>query len=73
MSSVEAQKSKGYNIVKAGKKLVGALSYFGGFSTAQPDRKVEQIITAPIINKDTDLLGLLDKPEESSGASHIPS
>jgi hypothetical protein len=25
-------KPPGYNIVKAGKKIVGALSYFGGFT-----------------------------------------
>jgi len=31
-TSSKSGKPPGYNIVKAGKKLVGALSYFGGFS-----------------------------------------
>jgi len=29
-SAGASNKSSGYNIMKAGKKLVGALSYFGG-------------------------------------------
>lgn len=49
--------------MKAGKKLVGALSYFGGFSSAQSERKVEAIT---IINKETDML--VDKAEEVNGA-----
>ena len=48
--SKQASKSSGYNIIKAGKKLVGAFSYFGGVgggSSAQqqePQNQLEDLI-----------------------------